>query len=72
MYALIDKNKNAMKLYGGGDTLDELKKLLPGIYMLALHNTKYYLFTGGGAVLKAIEEASYTGIEPVKALLKKD
>ena len=71
MYSLIDKNKNAMKLYGGGDTLDELKKLLPGIYLSALDNPKYYLFTGGGAVLKAIEEGSYTGIEPVKALLKK-
>ncbi len=70
MYSLIDKNKNAMKLYGGGDTLDELKKLLPGIYLSALDNPKYYLFTGGGAVLKAIEECSYKGIEPVKALLK--
>lgn len=70
MYALIDRNKTAMKLYGGGDTLDEMKKLLPGIYLAALDNPKYYLFTGGGAVLKAIEEGSYTGIEPVKALLK--
>ena len=70
MYSLIDQNKNAMKLYGGGDTLDELKKLLPGIYLSALDNPKYYMFTGGGAVLKAIEEGTYTGIEPVKALLK--
>jgi phosphoglycerate kinase len=70
MYKLIDKNKNAMKLYGGGDTLDVMKNQLPGIYLSALDNPRYYLFTGGGAVLKAIEEGSYTGIEPVKALLK--
>lgn len=70
MYSLIDANKNAMKLYGGGDTLDELKKLLPGCYIKALDDPKYYLFTGGGALLKAIEEGNYTGIEPVKALLK--
>ena len=47
-----------MKLYGGGDTLDELKMLVPGIYLSALDNPKYYMFTGGGAVLKAIEEAA--------------
>lgn len=71
MYSLIDTNKSALKLYGGGDTLDELKKLLPGIYMTAMDSPKYYMFTGGGAVLKAIEEGSYTGIEPVRALLDK-
>ncbi len=68
---LIDSNKNALKLYGGGDTLDELKRLLPNIYLAAIDNPLYYMFTGGGAVLKAIGEDSYTGIEPVKALLKK-
>lgn len=65
---LIDKNTEAVKLYGGGDTMQELKRLLPGLYILALDNPKYYIFTGGGAVLKAIQEGTYMGLEPVKAL----
>lgn len=68
---LIADNREAMKLFGGGDTLQEMKQLLPGLYMLALDHPNYYLFTGGGAVLKAIQEGTTTGLEPVKALLKK-
>lgn len=65
---LIDHNLDAVKLYGGGDTMQELKRLLPGLYIVALDDPKYYIFTGGGAVLKAIQEGTYTGLEPVKAL----
>lgn len=71
MYTLIDKNKGALKLYGGGDTIQELKRLLPGLYMPAVDNPKYYFFTGGGAVLKAVQEGTLSGIEPVKALMAK-
>ena len=67
---LIDENADAIKLYGGGDTMQELKRLLPGLYIVALDSPKYYIFTGGGAVLKAIQEGTVTGIEPIKALLK--
>ena len=67
---LIDNNPEAVKLYGGGDTLQELKRLLPGLYIVALDNPKYYIFTGGGAVLKAIQEGKVSGLEPVKALIK--
>jgi len=67
---LTDSNLDAVKLYGGGDTMQELKRLLPGLYIVALDNPKYYIFTGGGAVLKAIQEGTYTGLEPVKALVK--
>ncbi len=66
---LIDKNSSAVKLYGGGDTMQELKRLLPGLYIVALDSPKYYIFTGGGAVLKAIQEGNVLGLEPVKALL---
>jgi len=66
---LIDDNREAIKLYGGGDTMQELKRLLPGLYIIALDSPKYYIFTGGGAVLKAIQEGSPLGMEPVKALL---
>ncbi|MDY6800015.1 MAG: phosphoglycerate kinase [Bacteroidota bacterium] len=67
---LIDENYEAVKLYGGGDTMQELKRLLPGLYIVALDSPKYYIFTGGGAVLKAIQEGTTLGIEPVKALTK--
>jgi len=67
---LIDENYEAVKLYGGGDTMQELKRLLPGLYIVALDSPKYYIFTGGGAVLKAIQEGTTLGIEPVKTLTK--
>lgn len=66
---LIDKNTNAIKLYGGGDTMQELKRLLPGLYIVALDSPQYYIFTGGGAVLKAIQEGNVLGLEPLKALI---
>ncbi len=64
----IDENRTAVKLYGGGDTMQELKRLLPGLYIVALDSPKYYIFTGGGAVLKAIQEGTSLGLEPVRAL----
>ena len=69
--SLIDQNKNANKLFGGGDTLQEFKTLLPEIYQQALKDKKYYFFTGGGTVLKAVKEGTAFGLEPVKALMKK-
>ena len=67
---LIDTSPDSVKLYGGGDTMQELKRLLPGLYIVALDSPRYYIFTGGGAVLKAIQEGTYEGIAPVKALMK--
>ncbi len=66
----IDGNTEAEKLYGGGDTLQEFKNLSPGLYLAAMDNAKYYFFTGGGTVLKAIEEGSPYGLEPLKALME--
>ena len=71
MYSLIGENKSALKLYGGGDTLTEFKNLLPGLYLQALDDPSYYFFTGGGAVLTAIESGSPYGLKPVEALLNK-
>jgi len=65
----IDQNIQANKLYGGGDTLQEFKNLCPGLYLSTLDNSKYYFFTGGGTVLKAIEEGTPYGLEAVKALI---
>ncbi len=70
MYKQIGENKEAQKLYGGGDTLTELKNLCPGLYLKALDDPGYYFFTGGGAVLTAIEEGSAYGLKPVAALLQ--
>ncbi len=68
--SLIDENRDAVKLYGGGDTMQELKRLLPGLYIVALDSPNYYIFTGGGAVLKAIEGGSAKNLAPVKCLIR--
>jgi len=66
----IDHNSTAIKMYGGGDTLQEFKNLCPGLYLSVLDNTKYYFFTGGGTVLTAIEQGSPYGLKPVQALME--
>ena len=65
----IDRNRTAWKLYGGGDTLQEFKSLCPGLYLSVLDDALYYFFTGGGSVLKAIEQSDALGMKPVQALL---
>jgi phosphoglycerate kinase len=65
----IDLNRNAMKMYGGGDTLQEFKNLLPGLYLSVMDDASYYFFTGGGTVLTAIEHGSPYNLEPVQALM---
>jgi len=71
MYSLIDRNKGALKMYGGGDTLQEFKNLLPDLYEKSLDDKNYYFFTGGGTVLTAIEQGSPWNLDTVKALLEK-
>lgn len=71
LYRLVASNNNAMKLFAGGDTLQELKNLCPGVYLSGLDNPKTYYFTGGGSVLTAIENGSPYSIKPVEALMEK-
>lgn len=66
----IDKNCPAFKMYGGGDTLQEFKNLCPGLYLSVLDDLRYYFFTGGGTVLKAIEKSSPYGLKPIQALME--
>jgi phosphoglycerate kinase len=66
----IDRNREAMKLYGGGDTLQEFKNLCPGLYLSVMDSANYYFFTGGGTVLTAIEAGSPSGLQPVRALIE--
>jgi phosphoglycerate kinase len=66
----IDQNRIAIKMYGGGDTLQEFKNLCPGLYLSVLDSTQYYFFTGGGTVLTAIEQGSPYGLKPVQALME--
>ena len=70
LYALIASNKSAWKLFGGGDTLQELKNLCPGIYMSGIDARDTYYFTGGGSVLAAIEQGSPYRLKPVEALME--
>ena len=65
----IDLNRDAMKMYGGGDTLQEFKNLLPGLYLSVMDDASYYFFTGGGTVLTAIEHGSPYSLKPVQALM---
>ncbi len=67
----IDQNRIALKMYGGGDTLQEFKSLCPALYLSVLDSTQYYFFTGGGTVLTAIEQGSPYGLKPVQALIEK-
>src|SRR5512147_439833 len=66
----IDLNRDAMKMYGGGDTLQEFKNLLPGLYLSVMDDASYYFFTGGGTVLTAIEHGSPYSLEPVRELME--
>jgi phosphoglycerate kinase len=70
MDEMIDRNRSAQKFFGGGDTLQEFKSLHPGLYQKALESPKYYLFTGGGTVLKVIEEGDPFALPTVKALIE--
>ncbi len=69
VYSLIDDNPEAKKLFGGGDTIQEFKDLLPGVFAKATMNNNYYFFTGGGAILDAIEKGSPYAMKPVQMLL---
>ncbi len=71
MYGLIDKCSAATKLFGGGDTIQDFKEYLPGIFAKAMNDKTYYFFTGGGAILDAIQQGSAFGMKPVSALIKK-
>ena len=70
IYQLINSNRSAMKLFAGGDTLQELRNLCPGIYLAGLDAPDTYYFTGGGSVLEAISMGSPYHIKPVEALME--
>jgi phosphoglycerate kinase len=70
LYDLVSSKNSAMKLFGGGDTLQEFKNLSPGAYLKCLDDSRSYYFTGGGAVLSAIENGSPYALETIKALLE--
>jgi len=70
MYSLIDKCSNAVKLFGGGDTIQDFKEYLPGIFAKAQNDPSYYFFTGGGAILDAIQQGSPYGMKPVQMIMR--
>jgi len=70
MYSLIDKCPKAVKLFGGGDTIQDFKEYLPGIFAKAQNDLSYYFFTGGGAILDAIQQGSPYGMKPVQMIMR--
>lgn len=72
MYRLIDSCSGCRKLFGGGDTIQDFKEYLPGVFAKAQNDSSYYFFTGGGAILDAIQQGSAFGMKPVQALLEKN
>lgn len=68
MFELVYKNKQADIFLAGGDTLNEFKNLCPGEYIKASSDPKTCFFTGGGAVLTALEQGSPFGLRPVEAV----
>jgi phosphoglycerate kinase len=69
-YRLIGENASAARLFAGGDTLQELRNLCPGIYMSGLDDPNTYYFTGGGSVLTALEQGTPYQMKPVEALME--
>ena len=69
LYRLIASNPDAMKLFAGGDTLQELRDLCPEIYQAGLQAPDFYYFTGGGSVLTTLEQGNPYELKPVKALM---
>ena len=70
MYKLIASNSEAHKLFAGGDTLQELRNLCPGIYLAGMDAPDYYYFTGGGSVLTTLELGSPYQLKPIGALMQ--
>lgn len=68
----IAANKSARKYFGGGDTIQEFKSLTPALFMSTMLDPTFYLFTGGGTVLKALEMGGGEELDTVKCLLAGD
>jgi phosphoglycerate kinase len=71
LYELIASNRDAMKLFAGGDTLQELRDLCPEIYEAGMEAPDFYYFTGGGSVLTTLEQGNPYKLKPVEALLER-
>lgn len=68
LFELVYQNKEADKFLAGGDTLQEFRNLCPGEYMKASEDPRTCFFTGGGAVLTALEQGSPFGLKPLEIL----
>ena len=69
-YELIDSTAKAKLSFAGGDTLQALKELAPGVYLHGFYSPDIYFFTGGGSVLAAIEMGDPYQMKPIQALME--
>ncbi|MCP4681426.1 MAG: phosphoglycerate kinase [Desulfobacterales bacterium] len=69
LFNSVSANRTALKLFGGGDTLQEFKNLCPEVYQSGLDASDTYYFTGGGSVLAAMENGSPYRLKPVAVLM---
>ncbi len=69
LFRLVISNAGAIKLFAGGDTLQELRNLCPGLYLNGLDDPQTYFFTGGGSVLTAIGLGSPYRMKPIEVLM---
>ncbi len=70
LFEQVTACRQARKLLAGGDTLQELRRLCPGLYLAGLDAEDTYYFTGGGSVLAAIEQGGPYRMQTIQALLK--
>lgn len=69
LYRLIASNEGAIRLFAGGDTLQELRNLSPEIYQAGMDSPDYYYFTGGGSVLTTLQQGNPYKLKPIEALM---
>jgi len=70
LYSLVDRNTQAAKFIGGGDTEKLLARLLPSIHQAAVdRQNNYHLFYAGGTILEALGHNSVYEMPVISRLL---
>jgi len=55
LFSLVDRNQDADKYIGGGDTESNLRDLIPSVHKAAINgDSNYHLYYAGGTILEAL------------------